>query len=93
MTPIITFTVSTAIGAWIKLKNKQIEAQRHQTDLWARKAGVIIEDRQKALDEARQRGDGDSPGDASIKGVSTTGCPLGGGGNTSSPQAVRSPAA
>lgn len=29
-TEIITFTVSTAIGAFIKLKNKQMEAQRQQ---------------------------------------------------------------
>lgn len=37
-TEIITFTVSIAIGAWIKLKAKQIEAQQHQADLWARPA-------------------------------------------------------
>jgi len=49
-TEIITFTVSTAIGAWIKLKNKQMEAQKHQADLWAKQAGVVLEDRQKARD-------------------------------------------
>jgi hypothetical protein len=47
-TEIITFTVSTAIGAWIKLKSKQMETQKHQADLWARQAGVIVDDRQKA---------------------------------------------
>lgn len=49
-TEIITFTVATAIGAWIKLKSKQMEAQRHQSDLWAKQAGVEIDDRQKARD-------------------------------------------
>ena len=49
-TEIITFAVSTAIGAWIKLKSKQMEVQRHQADLWAQKAGVTIDDRQKARD-------------------------------------------
>ena len=49
-TEIITFTVSTAIGAWIKLKNKQMEAQSHQADLWAKQAGVVVEDRQRARD-------------------------------------------
>jgi hypothetical protein len=49
-TEIITFTVSTAIGAYIKLKNKQMEAQTHQADLWAKQAGVILDDRTKARD-------------------------------------------
>lgn len=44
-TEIITFTVSTAIGAWIKLKSKQMEVQKHQADLWAKQAGVVVEDR------------------------------------------------
>jgi hypothetical protein len=44
-TEIITFTVSTAIGAWIKLKSKQMEVQKHQADLWAKQAGVVSEDR------------------------------------------------
>ena len=47
---IITFTVSTAIGALIKLKSKQMEAQKHQADLWAKQAGIIAEERQKARD-------------------------------------------
>ncbi|MCC5840709.1 MAG: hypothetical protein JJT96_11340 [Opitutales bacterium] len=63
-TEIITFTVSTAIGAWIQLKAKQMETQRHQADLWAMKAGVLIDDRQRARDGARQRGDCARPGDA-----------------------------
>ncbi|MGC9451664.1 MAG: hypothetical protein ACP5I4_09470 [Oceanipulchritudo sp.] len=49
-TEIITFTVSTAIGALIKLKNKQMEVQKHQADLWARQAGMIMDDRQKVRD-------------------------------------------
>jgi hypothetical protein len=49
-TEIITFTLSTAIGAYIKLKNKQMEVQKHQSDLWAKQAGVILDDRQKARD-------------------------------------------
>lgn len=49
-TEIITFTLSTAIGAWIKLKSKQMEVQKHQADLWAKRAGVILEDRSKARD-------------------------------------------
>jgi hypothetical protein len=44
-TEIITFTVSTAIGAWIKLKSKQMEVQKHHADLWAKQAGVVLEDR------------------------------------------------
>lgn len=49
-TEIITFAVSTAIGAWIKLKSKQIEVQKHQADLWAKKAGLVLEDRTRARD-------------------------------------------
>ena len=49
-TEIITFTVATAIGAYIKLKSKQMEAQTHQADLWAKQAGVILDDRTKARD-------------------------------------------
>jgi hypothetical protein len=49
-TEIITFTVSTAIGAYIKLKSKQMEAQTHQADIWAKQAGVILDDRTKARD-------------------------------------------
>lgn len=49
-TEIITFTVSTALGAWIKLKSKQMEVQRHQADLWAKQAGVVMDDRAKARD-------------------------------------------
>jgi hypothetical protein len=63
-TEIITFTVSTAFGAYIKLKSKQMEVQKHQADLWAKQAVVILDDRQKARDGARQRGDGASPADA-----------------------------
>ena len=47
-TEIITFTATTAIGAWIKLKSKQMEVQKHNADLWAQKAGVLMEDRSKA---------------------------------------------
>ena len=49
-TEIITFAVSTAIGAWIKLKSKQMEIQSHQAELWAKQAGVTVDDRQKARD-------------------------------------------
>jgi hypothetical protein len=49
-TEIITFAISTAIGAWIKLKSKQMEIQTHQADLWAKQAGVILDDRTKARD-------------------------------------------
>lgn len=47
-TEIITFTATTAIGAWIKLKSKQMEVQKHNADLWAQKAGVIMDDRTRA---------------------------------------------
>jgi len=49
-TEIITFTVSTALGAWIKLKSKQMDAQRQQADLWAQQAGVVIDDRSRVRD-------------------------------------------
>ena len=49
-TEIITFAASTAIGAWIKLKSKQMETQKHNADLWAQKAGVIVEERANARD-------------------------------------------
>jgi hypothetical protein len=47
-TEIITFALTTAIGAWIKLKSKQMEAQKHNADLWAQHAGVTMDDRIRA---------------------------------------------
>jgi len=49
-TEILTFAVSTALGAYIKLKSKQLEFRQKETELWARRAGVIVDDRVKARD-------------------------------------------